>query len=329
MMRRPVHRCHAKRMRRHIARRGIALIAALALMTVLGLLIVGAVGSVVAAQRSAELARVDATLDAAADYALGTVLADPRGYGLADLALGRAQSYSIPLVDAGPAAVSATRLPGGVLWLVAALASGGPDSGRRTMSLVARFPPIGLAPPAAIVARGGVITTNAVAFSVDTATDADCANRSPSAEVVVAPGSSASLGSGQRVAVSNAAGDSASYLLTVAQLAALDSSAPGAVVHVRGDTTIAGGAFEGVLIVDGSAAITGAFTLSGLLVARDSVAASSGLSVRGAMMAFGSSQVAMRLAGGVIEYSPCQIARVLRRAVRPVPVRGRAWGELF
>jgi hypothetical protein len=302
MMRRPVHRCHAKRMRRHIARRGIALIAALALMTVLGLLIVGAVGSVVAAQRSAELARVDATLDAAADYALGTVLADPRGYGLADLALGRAQSYSIPLVDAGPAAVSATRLPGGVLWLVAALASGGPDSGRRTMSLVARFPPIGLAPPAAIIARG---------------------------EVVVAPGSSASLGSGQRVAVSNAAGDSASYLLTVAQLAALDSSAPGAVVHVRGDTTIAGGAFEGVLIVDGSAAITGAFTLSGLLVARDSVAVSSGLSVRGAMMAFGSSQAAMRLAGGVIEYSPCQIARVLRRAVRPVPVRGRAWGELF
>ncbi|HWH53363.1 MAG TPA: hypothetical protein VN651_17580 [Gemmatimonadaceae bacterium] len=316
-------------MQQHPARRGMALIAALALMTVLGLLIVGAVGSVVVAQRSAELARIDATLDAAADYAIGTVLADPRGYGLADLALGRARSYSIPLVDAGRAAVSATRLPGGILWLVAALGAGSPDSGRRTMSLVARFPSLGFIPPAAIVARGGVVTTNAVAFSVDTATDPDCGNRSPPAEVVVAPGSSASLGAGQRVATSSAAGDSASYLLTVAQLAALDSGVPGAVVHVRGDTTIASGAFDGVLIVDGSVAVTGAFALSGLLVARDSVTASSGLTVRGAMMAFGSSQVAMRLASGVIEYSPCQIARALRRAARPLPVRGRAWGELF
>ena len=311
------------------ARRGIALIAALALMTVLGLLVVGAVGSVVAAQRSTELARADAMLDAAADYALGTLLADPRGYGLADLALGRARSYSIPLVDDGRAAASATRLPGGILWLVAALGPGSPDSGRRTISLVARFPSIGAVPPAAIVARGGVTATDAVVFTVDTATDADCAARSPSADVIVAPGSSALLGAGARMAVSSGAADSASYMLTASQLAMLDSSAPGVVVHARGDTTIAGGAFDGLLIVDGSVAVTGSFALTGLLIARDSIRASSGLTVHGAMMAFGSSQTAMRLAGGAIEFSPCQIARVLRRAVRPIAVRGRAWGELF
>lgn len=316
----------ARRMQR---RRGIALVAALALMTVLGLLVVGAVGSVVAAQRSTELARVDAALDAAADYALGTVLADPRGYGLAELALGRARSYSIPLVDGGAAAVSATRLPGGIIWFVAALGAGGPDSGRRMINLVARFPSLGPVAPAGIVARGGVVTSDAVAFSVDTATDADCAERSPSAEVIVAPGSSTSLGSGQRAAVSNAAGDSASYLLTAPQLAALDSAVPGPVVHVRGDTTIAGGAFDGVLIVDGSVAVAGSFALTGLLIARDSITASAGLAVHGAMMAFESSHVGVRLSGGVIEYSPCQIARALRRAVRPAPVRGRAWGELF
>src|SRR6185437_7174125 len=118
--------------RRIQCRRGIALVAALALMTVLGLLVVGAVGSVVAAQRSTELARVDAALDAAADYGVGTVLADPRGYGLADLALGRAQSYSIPLVEGGTAAVTATRLPGGIVWFVAALGAGGPRGSRRS-----------------------------------------------------------------------------------------------------------------------------------------------------------------------------------------------------
>jgi len=315
--------------RRIQCRRGIALVAALALMTVLGLLVVGAVGSVVAAQRSTELARVDAALDAAADYGVGTVLADPRGYGLADLALGRAQSYSIPLVEGGTAAVTATRLPGGIVWFVAALGAGGPDSGRRMINLVARFPSIEPVAPAAIVARGGVVTSDAVAFSVDTATDADCADRSPSADVIVAPGSSTSLGFGQRAAVSTVAGDSASYLLTAPQRAALDSGVPGSVVHVRGDTTIAGGAFDGVLIVDGSALVAGPFALTGLLIARDSITASDGLAVRGAMMAYGSSQVGVRLSGGVIEYSPCQIARVLRRAVRPAPVRGRAWGELF
>jgi hypothetical protein len=225
--------------------------------------------------------------------------------------------------------VSATRLPGGIIWFVAALGAGGPDSGRRMINLVARFPSLGPVAPAGIVARGGVVTSDAVAFSVDTATDADCAERSPSAEVIVSPGSSTSLGSGQRAAVSNVAGDSAAYLLTAPQLAALDSAAPGPVVHVRGDTTIAGGAFDGVLIVDGSVAVAGSFALTGLLIARDSITASAGLAVRGAMMAFESSHVGVRLSGGVIEYSPCQIARALRRAVRPAPVRGRAWGELF
>jgi hypothetical protein len=310
-------------------RRGIALIAALALMTLLGLLVVGAVGSVVASQRSTELARVDATLDAAADYALGTVLADPRGYALADLPLGRAHSYSIPLVDGGSAAASATRLPGGVIWFVAALGAGDPDSARRTVSLVARFPSIGPVAPAAIVARGGVVATDAVTFRVDTASDVDCSERSPFADVIVAPGSSTSLAAGQRAAVSSAAGDSVSYLLTARQVAALDSAPPGPVVHVRGDTTISAGAFDGVLVVDGSVAVIGSFTLTGLLVARGSITAPSGLAVRGAIMAFESSQAAVRLTGGVIEYSPCQIARVLRRAVRPAPVRGRAWGELF
>jgi len=66
-----------------------------------------------------------------------------------------------------------------------------------------------------------------------------------------------------------------------------------------------------------------------LLMIGDSITASAGLAVHGAMMAFESSHVGVRLSGGVIEYSPCQIARALRRAVRPAPVRGRAWGELF
>ncbi|MFI5229056.1 MAG: hypothetical protein ACHQWU_08305 [Gemmatimonadales bacterium] len=317
------------RSRRSIrARRGIALVATLALMTVLGLLVVGAVGSVVVAQRGTELARAGALLDAAAGEAIGTLLADPVAYAMADLPLGRARAYSMSLIDGGAAVVSATRLPGGVLWLVAAVGSSGPDSGRRTVNLVARFPSVGPIPTSGLVARGSVVASDGVAFTVDSTSDADCAPPSPASvpDVTVGLGATASLGAGARSLTSGAAADPFEYFLTASQLASLDSV--GAVVHVRGDTTIAGGSFDGLLVADGSIVFTGAFALSGLMVARDSIISSGGLAVRGAAMAF-SAATAMRLAGATIEYAPCQIARALRRATRPAPVRGRAWAELF
>ena len=69
--------------------RGVALFAALALMSVIALLVAGAAASTRASQRASRLARTDASLTTAADYALANVLADARGLGFADLPLGR------------------------------------------------------------------------------------------------------------------------------------------------------------------------------------------------------------------------------------------------
>lgn len=297
-------------------------------MTVLGLLVVGAVGSVVVAQRATELARTDALLDAAAGEGIGKLLADLPAYAVADLPFGRPRAYTISLIDGRSVLVSATRLPGGVLWLVASAGASGPDSGRRVVNLVARFPSVGPMPPSGLVARGGVVASDGVLFRVDTTSDADCAPASPASvpDATVGPGATASLAAGGRSASSRAAADPFEYFLTPPQLAALDSV--GVIVHVRGDTTIAGGAFDGVLVADGSILVTGAFALTGVMIAGDSIVASGGLVVRGAAMAF-SRLTSMRLVGATIEYAPCQIARALRRATRPVPVRGRAWGELF
>ena len=103
------------------ARGGIALFAALAVMALIGLLVAGAVASSTAAQRSSRLSFTDAVLTTIADYALNTVLADPRGFGLADLTLGERAMFDIPVPTTKDArvVVGVTRLPGGVLWLVA------------------------------------------------------------------------------------------------------------------------------------------------------------------------------------------------------------------
>jgi hypothetical protein len=115
------------------------------------------------------------------------------------------------------------------------------------------------------------------------------------------------------------------------QLAVLDSNA--AVVHVHGDTTIAGGTFNGVLLVDGSLTVTGPFRATGLFIARGSIKAiAGGFSLSGAAMAYGSplrDTTAVEIAHATIQYAPCAIANALRHAVPPRPVRQRGWAELF
>jgi hypothetical protein len=70
-------------MRLH-SRRGIALVAALGLMTLLGLMIAGAFAASFLGERSVRLSQSDALLNAGADYAITTVLGEWRANGLAD-----------------------------------------------------------------------------------------------------------------------------------------------------------------------------------------------------------------------------------------------------
>jgi hypothetical protein len=317
-------------MTRTRTRRGIALFAALALTAVIVLLVAGATASSRSDQRASRLARTDAALTVAADYALAIVVRDAARLALADLPLGISTLVDIPIVGAADVRVivGVTRLPAGVLWMVAD-ASSATDEGHRRVNLVTAFPWVGRV-VAPVVARGDVEIGPGVAFVADTSTDPECTSV-VGRPIVVAPSASASGIDSSMIAVSPSALDSATYFLTARQLAALDES--GRVVHVLGDTTIDSGSFDGILMVDGNLTISGAFAATGLVVARGSVNATAGsFSLVGALMSFvpkNSSVAAIKFSGVTIRYSQCVVDRALRRAVNPRRVSQRSWVELF
>ncbi len=291
-------------------RHGIALLSALSLLTLLGLLIAGAVASVTVAHRATRVALLDGSLSADADYALMSVLGESATYGLADLPLGQARTFDVP-PGAGIGvltSVSATRLPAGLLWLVAVASIDGYDRGARRANLIARFPVAGAPPAAPIVARGGVALAADVTITPDGGGDADCAVTTSPAPLQTS--------------------DSVALFQTARQLAVLDS-APG-VRHVRGDTTITSGTYNGMLLVDGTLTIDGPFVLIGLVIARGAIRSSHGLTVVGALISQAAGPLpAIDLAGANIRYSPCATALALRLAAPPRSVRGRAWAEMF
>jgi hypothetical protein len=306
--------------------------AALGLMTLIGLMVAGAFAAALLGEKSSRLAQSDALLSTSADYAITTIIGDAAGYGLADLPLGVPRSFDVGNPDAASvhSSVSITRLPTGVLWFVVDATIGGMDQGHRRINVVARFPSLATLPDAPIVARGPVLARDSVSFGADTSGDADCAVAN-ALDVATSPGTSATVSSGARAGVLASAGDSSTYYMKARQLAMLDSNAT--LVHVRGDTTIAGGTFSGVLLVDGSITVAGPFTATGLIIARGSIkAVAGGLMLSGAAMAYGSplrDSTAIEIAHATIQYAPCAIANAVRHAVQPRPVKQRAWAELF
>jgi hypothetical protein len=312
-----------------IRRSGVALAAALGLLALLGILIAGAVASSTAARRAVWLAQSDAVLAASADYALGSVLASWQESLLFDLPLGVPRTVESTIAQTVPVhvGVTTTRLPDDVLWIVGDAWTGGLDQGRRRFGLVARFSVPGGPPPAGIVARGGVSIGAGVLTSIDTSGEADCAaGQGPN--VIVAPSSTWTTTDSVRVSVDARAADSATYYLTSRQVASLDSAI--GVRRVAGDTTIAGGSYQGILLVDGALRIAKPVVIVGLVIARGPIEASDSLRLTGAMLSFASSpQTAISLSSGTIDYAPCIVARELRRASPPRPVRERSWSEIF
>ena len=311
-------------------RRGVALVAALGLMALLGILIVGALASSIAARRATWLSQSDAVLSASADDALGGALEQWQEFLLADLPLGAARTFEVGAAAGAPlrASVVVTRLPHDVLWMVADAESRGLDRGRRRFGLVARFAVPGAAPPAGIVARGNVDLSGAVRMSIDSGGDADCAAPRGVADVLVAPGSTWTADDSARVSIDARALDSSTYYLASRQLAWLARAV--GVRHVTGDTTIAGGSYQGILLVDGALRVTKPFTMTGVVIAQGPIEASDSLFLTGAALSFAPSpQTSIALAGGAIHYAPCVIARLLRHASPPRPVRERSWSEIF
>ena len=308
-------------------RRGVALFAALSLAMVIGLLVTGAVATTRVMQRGWRVERTDAELTMDVDAALSGVLGALHTVGLDDTALGRPVTVSVPLANApGTAIVSVTRLPGGLLWMVAE-ASRGQDGDRRA-NLVARFPSI-LHGHAAVMARGDVELASDVSITSDSDTEADCED--PRGAVVnVASGANVAFGDSSAIVTSGEASDSAAYLLTAFQRAALERA--GRFDHVRGDTTIAGGVFDGILVVDGALTIAGPFTATGLVVARGPIVGTGPITIVGSLRSFaqpGIGKLAIKFSGASIRYSRCAVERAARRALDAHPVTQRSWAEIF
>ena len=309
-------------------RPGMALVMALTLIALLGLAIAGGMAHTVASQRATLLSQNAALLDAAADRALGTALGEANVYGLASLRLGETRAIDIDVADTPQLSTTldVTRLAGGVLWMVAAVTFRDDASAGRRVSLVARFPSVGAPPRAGIVARGSLELGNEARFTVDTTQDGDCATGSGAA-AIVAPGALVRAPTGLRVDTDAVARDTATYFLAPAQLSLLAS--PG-VAHVTGDTTITGGTFDGILIVDGSLTVRGTFAASGLIIVRGGIDASDAVfTLRGALLSFNASGVSTILTAVSVEYSPCIVARVMRVALSPRVIRLRSWSEFY
>ena len=311
-------------------RRGVALFAALSLTMVVGLLIAGAVATTRLIQRSWRFERTDVALSMDADASLGAVFSRLHGLGLDDTPLGKPAIVSVSLENArGGAKVSVTRLPLGVLWMVADVSGAAGDDGHRRVNLIARFPSILPRASAAVVARGDVDLATNVSLTTDPNTEADCEDPH-GAVVAVPPGAKVSFSDSSAVVSRPEASDSASYLLTALQLATLHRS--GRFDHVLGDTTISGGAFDGVLVVDGSLTITGPFTATGLIVARGPIVATGPITITGSVRSFsqpGIGKLAIKFSGAAIRYSRCAVDRALRRALDARVVSQRSWAELF
>jgi hypothetical protein len=302
--------------------------AALSLTMIVGLLITGAVASTRLMQREWRVEQTDAELAMDADYALGVVLSSLHARSLDDTPLGAPVTVSVPTASgAGVASVAVTRLPGGVLWMVADVSRDGGD-GRRRVNLIARFPSI-LRANAAIVARGDIELASDVSVTADIDSEFDCEDPH-GAVVALAPGAKAAFSDTSAVVSSGEASDSAAYLLTASQLAALQRT--GRFDHVLGDTTIAGGAFDGILVVDGSLTIAGPFTATGLIVARGPIVATGPITVTGSVRSFSPptiGKLAIKFSGASIRYSRCAVERALRRALDAHPVSQRSWAEIF
>lgn len=105
-------------------------------------------------------------------------------------------------------------------------------------------------------------------------------------------------------------------------------------VHVGGDATLIGGRGAGLLLVDGDLSIVGPFEYEGLILVRGRLditnAASSPVSIHGALIAANPAAADQRLAGNVqMSYSNCAVTNALRLMARPTQLQSRAWIQLF
>jgi hypothetical protein len=102
------------------------------------------------------------------------------------------------------------------------------------------------------------------------------------------------------------------------------------IIWSEGDLVIAGGAGQGVLVVNGDLTIGGGFTFYGVVLVRGVLTTvGPGGTILGGVLVVGGAGQHTALGGNtVIRYSACAAARGLLRSAPAVPVRSRSWVRL-
>lgn len=342
--------------------RGIAIPTALYLLVIVGFLVSAGVFATTRLRRGAALHLLDAALTAAADDALTEAIERWPGEARSRLVLGAVDSsistYATPVP--ARATVRAIRLSESTFWLVAEVrADAWPETVRR-VNLVVRVRPPPRAGMVALASAGDVSLAPSARLLPDT--DASCVGEGATGgalsgigAVALAPGArllaDAARAAADSVRVVSVADSESPSLLPftpeqwreLAERAAARFS-QGALVaagehplaYAEGDLTLRGGVGSGVLLVEGRLTLGGALHFTGLIVARGGITtAGDGAVIEGLLVsaardgpAPGSAAVSLRHAMEV-RASRCAASRAAVAAVRPVPVHGRAWAELF
>lgn len=101
------------------------------------------------------------------------------------------------------------------------------------------------------------------------------------------------------------------------------------VIHAAGDLHVAGGAGQGVLLVEGDLTLSGGVTFVGLVLVRGGLRTiESGAHVIGAVRTAGEDGGTSALAGGRFDYSRCSLMHSLAPLAQP-RIEPRTWVELY
>lgn len=104
------------------------------------------------------------------------------------------------------------------------------------------------------------------------------------------------------------------------------------VIHALGNLHITGGVGQGILLVDGDLQLSGGFWFVGVVVVRGTLRTSgSGAGVLGIVMAANVSldDDIVVIGNSYIQYSSCAVSSALSASAMLIPVRERAWIEVF
>jgi len=325
-------------------RTGIALLAAIATLSIVALLVLGGLASVASSQASLDTGRTGAELLAAANEAIAEVLADWPSLAADTLPAGHTVQLPTHAHRDGIASgTTVTALPGYIYWIAADAESSTPAADRTVNLLVAYPIQLGI-PRSALIARGPVQVGAGVRFTRTALSPVTDSCSAAASDVGTPSGAGLTLTAGADttqpvVTASSQAQDSAAFWpWPTASLAMLRANATrlpagasmrtvGAMLAISpGDVTLTGGSGSGILLVAGRMHITGPVSFSGIIVAAGGIEATPGASavITGGLVAGDTA----RLADVAIHYSQCAMRHALAR-LPPRPVPGRSWMQLF